>query len=66
MSRPGDGKDKGLGGYGAKKMGRERRGHICWELQAEQVCRVPASLSPTRGKWSCRSALYITANDEKF
>ena len=38
MSSPGDGKDKGSGGYGAKKRGRERRGHICWELQAEQVC----------------------------
>ena len=32
------GKDKGWGRWRAKKRGRERRGPIRRELQAEQVC----------------------------
>lgn len=61
MSRLGDGKDEGEGPRGREGKQRPLAGSC--KLSRSAKCQLS---EPHAGKWSCRSAPYITANDEKF
>lgn len=65
QTRRGMGKIKGLGGSGPR--GGEKGKEAPFAGSCKQSRSASASAAkPTLGKWSRRSAQYITANDEEF